>query len=270
MSQSTITAEGGTITLSTAPDGEITASSADFAVYVVQQVEGGGGGVTEYDTVSDLIAASLVPGFAVGYYEVPGVWITYWDGVIFSPSLPNPTTTTSQFRPASGLIAGAGFLVGTGTSTIAVLANETIIAPFSTAITLTVDRVRLAVTSAGTNARILVFGSAPETNRPVDLIYQSDEITVSSTGNFGVDVDWTLTAGRTYWIGVWVQSNTTFRTFLPSSFPWLSAGFSGSSVVAYFSLLRSQDWADGTANQWVYSDTHHSTKIPVLVGLEIA
>jgi hypothetical protein len=98
MSQSTITAEGGTITLSTAPDGEITASSADFAVYVVQQVEGGGTGVTEYDTVAELIAASLVPGFEVGYYEVAGVWITYWDGAVFVPPfLENPENEVNQF-----------------------------------------------------------------------------------------------------------------------------------------------------------------------------
>jgi hypothetical protein len=41
---STIEIEGQKVQLSTAPDGEITASSAAFAVYVVQQVTGGGGG----------------------------------------------------------------------------------------------------------------------------------------------------------------------------------------------------------------------------------
>jgi hypothetical protein len=82
---SEITAEGGTITLSTAPDGEITASSADFAVYVVQQVEGGGSGVTEYDTVAELITASE-GSLAVGYYEVVGIVLTYWDGTNFRDS----------------------------------------------------------------------------------------------------------------------------------------------------------------------------------------
>jgi len=43
---STIEIEGQKVQLSTAPDGEITASSAAFAVYVVQQVTGGGGGIT--------------------------------------------------------------------------------------------------------------------------------------------------------------------------------------------------------------------------------
>jgi hypothetical protein len=93
---SEITAEGGTITLSTAPDGEITASSADFAVYVVQQVEGGGSGVTEYATLAELITASE-GSLAEGYYtvtETPPVThplypkiVTYWDGAAFEPQI---------------------------------------------------------------------------------------------------------------------------------------------------------------------------------------
>jgi hypothetical protein len=93
---SEITAEGGTITLSTAPDGEITASSADFAVYVVQQVEGGGSGVTEYATLAELITASE-GSLAEGYYtvtETPPVThplypkiVTYWDGTDFEPQI---------------------------------------------------------------------------------------------------------------------------------------------------------------------------------------
>lgn len=95
MSTSTITAEGGTISLTTAPDGSISASSADFAVAVVQQVEGGGAGVTEYDTIAELVTASE-GSLAPGYYEVltvpathpqsPRV-LTYWDGAQFAPQI---------------------------------------------------------------------------------------------------------------------------------------------------------------------------------------
>jgi len=42
-------------------------------------------GVTQYGTVSELLAASIVPGLVVGYYEVVGEWITYWDGATFAP-----------------------------------------------------------------------------------------------------------------------------------------------------------------------------------------
>jgi hypothetical protein len=101
---SEITAEGGTITLSTAPDGEITASSADFAVYVVQQVEGGGAGVTEYATLAELITASE-GSLAEGYYtvaETPPVThplypkiVTYWDGLAFEPQI----STGFEARP---------------------------------------------------------------------------------------------------------------------------------------------------------------------------
>jgi hypothetical protein len=42
-------------------------------------------GVTTYATVAELYGEV---GLATGYYEVPDVGITYWDGVTFFPYLP--------------------------------------------------------------------------------------------------------------------------------------------------------------------------------------
>lgn len=47
-----------------------------------------GPSVTQYATVAELITASqgsLEP----GYYEVPGVWVTFWNGSTFSPPAPD-------------------------------------------------------------------------------------------------------------------------------------------------------------------------------------
>lgn len=43
-----------------------------------------GPSVTQYATVAELITASQ-GSLAEGYYEVPGVWVTFWNGEIFSP-----------------------------------------------------------------------------------------------------------------------------------------------------------------------------------------
>jgi hypothetical protein len=84
MSSTTITAEGGTIKLTTAESGEVTAVSSDFSVTVVQQVQVVGG-VTQYATVQELITASQGT-LDAGHYEVSGLVLTYWDGTDFRDS----------------------------------------------------------------------------------------------------------------------------------------------------------------------------------------
>jgi len=54
MSTTTITAEGGTIKLTTAESGEVTAVSSDFSVTVVQQVVVSGAVIVDLPSFSDL------------------------------------------------------------------------------------------------------------------------------------------------------------------------------------------------------------------------
>lgn len=99
MGTSTITAEGGTIRLSTASDGSVSASSGDFAVTVVQQTST----VTDFASIDALVTASE-GSLTAGYYRVADTWavaaetvantatsgpyLTHWDGVAFNPPLP--------------------------------------------------------------------------------------------------------------------------------------------------------------------------------------
>lgn len=78
MTISTITAEGGTIRLTTASDGSVSASSGDFAVAVVQQVIGGGSTTPTIPSpysVGPISGTLIVPNIigAVGVSGVVGV-----------------------------------------------------------------------------------------------------------------------------------------------------------------------------------------------------
>lgn len=55
--------------------------------------------VVQFATINDLITASqgsLTP----GYYEVPGEWITHWNGAVFSPGVPVPSQTIGNSLPS--------------------------------------------------------------------------------------------------------------------------------------------------------------------------
>lgn len=62
-----------------------------------------GPSVTQYATVAELITASQ-GGLAPGYYEVPGVWVTYWDGAVFSPTYDETRPFDAQFFSANAYI----------------------------------------------------------------------------------------------------------------------------------------------------------------------
>lgn len=60
---------------------------------ILYQAEGGGSAsVSQFDSVIELIDASQL-GLPVGYYEVPGVWVTFWNGLTFSPSFSVSTSS---------------------------------------------------------------------------------------------------------------------------------------------------------------------------------
>ena len=234
----------------------------------------GGPGVTEYASVSELVTASE-GSLAPVYYEVVGEWITYWDGSAFSPPYPNATTSSVLMEPAVGLYVGAGFFAGMTAQNRVFDADEIGAVTFCANHTIRADQISIGVAGgagAGKSVRVLFFDSHPVTNRPTNLLYQSPDIDCSASGERTVDVDpiWTFVAGKTYWVAVWSSDTLTLRGMNQNQAPWLSADFSGSSVVSYVSLVRSQTWADGTAADWSYASAQHSTDLAALVGLRVA
>ena len=99
------------------------------------------------------------------------------------------------------------------------LSNNTIyIAPFIPAQTFTISNFLINVTTLGAgNFRILLYSHSDTNGLPDVLLYESSDLSVTTTGIKTATTTQTFTAGTTYWLGVYGSSTVQLAATVVNS-----------------------------------------------------
>lgn len=194
------------------------------------------------------------------------------DPPLNDPAPPAPTIPDAVYLGAPQMVAPtAGVYIGNikgGTlDTQAMAAGRQDIAPFLSAFDFDIDEVGLSVsTAASGNACVLIF-DVDANGRPTDLLFQSGNMATNTTGTKTVAASFSFEAGRLYWIGYWTSAACTLRTANNAShyaLTWTTAA----TPVSQSLLRRTETY--GTATDWVYSNTQHTSGTAPFVLMRIA
>lgn len=175
----------------------------------------------------------------------------------------------TQMAPAATLFV-ANSANATALGTQAQVANRTIIAPFVPAYTMTIDQLGVSVSTVlgGANAKCVVFDS-DSNGRPTTILQETGGISAfAATTVFAAITSLTLTAGKTYWIGVRASGAFTLRTLALGALPALDYT-NAATPAARQCLIRTETFANA-ADNWTYASSQHSNALMPLVLMRVA
>lgn len=170
-------------------------------------------------------------------------------------SLAERLATISNFASpnAGGVITGQYYdnsFQGTNSSTLAGVANRIDLAPYYTSVTLNIDQIGLAVSTAVASAqgKVVIYEAGAD-GWPDTLLFESGALDFSSTGYKSEALTFTFTSGKIYWIGARHSSTATIRTINVSSS--VNLGLISSTAANYATLLRrTVTFANSAPNPW--------------------
>ena len=175
----------------------------------------------------------------------------------------------TQMAPAATLFV-ANSANATALGTQAQVANRTIIAPFVPAYTMAIDQLGVSVSTllAGANAKCVVFDS-DSNGRPTTILRETGGISAAAAATvFAAITSLTLTAGKTYWIGVRASGTFTLRTLALGALPALDYT-NAATPAARQCLIRTETFANAAGN-WTYASSQHSNALMPLVLMRVA
>lgn len=159
---------------------------------------------------------------------------------------------------AGGVVSGFFYdnsFQGTASSTVAGAANRCDLAPYYTSINLPIDQIGIACSTAvaSAQAKIVIYDSDAN-GWPGELLYESGNLDLGTTGYKFASLTFTFQSGRQYWIGVRHSSTATIRTINVSSA--VNLGVNGSNGSNYFTILRRTiTYANAAPNPWTFVST---------------
>lgn len=202
--------------------------------------------------ISDLAAATLP---LLGTEEVP-----------LRVGAANARVAVRQLLPLGiGQIASAYFIHqagqgrgATNLSTASQPAGRIELQPFIPQTDLTIDRVGLVVTTAGSSgavAKVCLYGST-DRGVPGALIWQTGDLATAATGFVEEVRSYTFERGRLYWLGVRTSISVTLRgTLVASLIPIGLAGAPASSIAVATCYRRTLAYADPAPSPFVPIDS---------------
>jgi hypothetical protein len=128
----------------------------------------------------------------------------------------NPVVSASGGGGASGIHAmlqpSSGYVVSnnltpSGFSSAVQVANRMIVSPFIPAITFTSSNLLIRVFNAVASSLVKILIYSDLNGKPNTLLYESTDIDCSTTGTKTVTTSFNFTAGTTYWLAYWGNSN---------------------------------------------------------------
>ncbi len=175
----------------------------------------------------------------------------------------------SQMVPAAGLFIPNN-ANATALGTQAQVANRTVIAPYVPAYNVTIDQLGISVSTllASANAKCVIYDS-DSNGRPTTILRETANISAAANATvFGSITSLTLTAGKTYWIGVRASGTFTLRTLAVGALPALDYT-SAATPAARQTLILTETFANAAAN-WTYASSQHSNALMPLVLMRVA
>lgn len=157
--------------------------------------------------------------------------------------------------PAVGEFVG-NILTGTLT-TQASAAGRQDIAPFVSAVALTIDQIGMSVSTASAGSACGLIFDADASGRPTTLLAQGADIDTGTTGTRLGAVTFTFEAGKLYYVGTWTSAACTLRcaqTYAHWPMTWTNA-----STPARQSVLRRTESFGGTSTDWSYAAAQHTS-----------
>lgn len=181
-------------------------------------------------------------------------------------SLSERLGTISNFASpnAGGVVTGQYYdnsFQGTASSTLAGAANQIDLAPYYTSVTLPIDQIGAAVSTAVASSQFkIVIYDADASGWPNNLLYETAALSSAATGYFSETLSFTFQSGRIYWLGIRKSSTATFRTINVSSA--VNFGLTSSSASNYATILRrTVTFANAAPDPWVFTNTDRTANI---------
>lgn len=150
--------------------------------------------------------------------------------------------TISNFASpnAGGVVSGQYYdnsFQGSASGTLAAAANRIDLAPYYTSVSLPIDRIGVAVSTAvaASLAKVVIY-SSDASGWPDILLYESADLDCSTTGMKEATLSFTFNSGTQYWVGVHTNSTQTLRTVAVASA--VNLGLTSSSAANYATILR--------------------------------
>jgi hypothetical protein len=170
-------------------------------------------------------------------------------------------------RPAAGEFV-ANILTGTLT-TLASAADRQNIAPFISAVDLTIDQIGVSISTAVAGDACGLIFDADASGRPTGLLAQGAVVSTATPAATRLGaVAFTFLAGKLYYVGTWTSAAPTLRcaqTYAHWAMTWTNAG-----TPARRSALQRTEAFGGTSTDWVYGAAQHTTVNAPFVLMRVA
>lgn len=176
-----------------------------------------------------------------------------------------------SLTPPSGELVLTTTGAGGGTlGTLAGAAGRMDIFPFLPRADLTIDRLMINCTTAvaGALARIIVYGS-DENGRPHDLVLETGDLDLASTGSKSATVSLSLRQGRTLWLGLRHSANSTTSTWPLTATPDVNGG-AIPVTTARKVLRRTLAWGSAAPANWGFAASEINAAAAPAIWLRMA
>ena len=129
-------------------------------------------------------------------------------------------------------------IAGTAKTTLAITANRLYAIPFFCPKTITLDRIAIHVSTAGTgNARLGIYQDDGTTNpATATLVLDAGEVTIASTGAKELTINQTLTGGYLYWLALVSNGTPTLGAVAVASMMTCFFGLSSITTTAWLTF----------------------------------
>ena len=157
--------------------------------------------------------------------------------------------------------------MGASNANTALGSNTMYLAPFIPAQSFTISDFKINVTTLGTgNYRILLYSHSDTNGLPDVLLYESSDLSVTTTGVKTATTAQTFTAGTTYWLGVYGSGSATFAAVVVASLNQI--GMDSTLAQQYSSITRGATFGSALNP---FGTTHSKSSASFLrIGLTVA
>lgn len=180
-----------------------------------------------------------------------------WSGAAWT--FDKSTTEFPYLAPPTGEYILTTTTGGGSTSSVSGAAGRMEIFPFVPRRDVTIDRLALNVVTgvASATAKFVVY-SSDDNGRPNELITETGDLDLSTTGTKEAVVNLTLHRGTVYWIGVRHSSTATISVWQTVSTADINGG-SAISTTGRKTLRRTLTYATAAPTNWVFDSTEISS-----------
>lgn len=191
-------------------------------------------------------------------------------------SLSQRLNTISNFASPNvgGYVDGAYYdfsLHGSSNNSLATVTDTLTLGTFYTSVALTADRVGISCGAAGAAGSLakIVFYTSDADGWPDELIYETGEVDLTTTGFKFQDGSFEFASGVQYWCGVWAKGDGTLRTVNLASCGNLGMNTSNSTSLKN-KIQRSLTYGTGAPDPWVFDSAELVTGGPFSVRFRYA